>query len=172
MKIAKKLMLIAVVFPLILGSANALAFGGKDGDRGGKHGGKCELDMKKVIRKLDLTAEQETQLKEMRESFREEMKGQFSEEDFQAKIAERQAHQANMQSLVLADTFDQAKANELATAMVEKQAERRVKMLEKQHQMFSVLTPEQKAQVVEMQKERATKCTEKMQKRMERNSDN
>lgn len=167
MKITKKLVLAAVVVPFALSSASALAFGGKDGHKGGKHGAKCELDMKKVMRKLDLTAEQEAQLKTMREEMKADKKGQFSAEEAQAKFAERQAHQAEIQALVLADNFDQAKANELATAMVEKQAERRVKMLEKKHQMLSILTPEQKAQVVEMQKERTAKCAEKMQERME-----
>ena len=67
--------------------------------------------------------------------------------------------------MLLADTFDEAAANELAKQMVEKQTERRVKMLEKQHQMLSILTPEQKTKYVELQKERSEKRLEKMQER-------
>ncbi|KOO11405.1 hypothetical protein AKJ18_29285, partial [Vibrio xuii] len=46
--------------------------------------------------------------------------------------------------------FDKAAANELAKQMVEQQSERRVQMMERQHQMLSILTPEQKAKFVEM----------------------
>ncbi|MEZ9548894.1 CpxP family protein, partial [Vibrio crassostreae] len=34
------------------------------------------------------------------------------------------------------------------------------------HQMMSVLTPEQKTQLKEIQQERMTKCADKMEKRM------
>ncbi|KOO13269.1 repressor CpxP [Vibrio xuii] len=167
MKLAKKLVLAAVVVPLTLGTASAFAFGGKDHKKGGH--GECGGGFdRSIMRKLDLTDAQQDQLKEMREAGKKEMKANFKD-NFETRHAEMQAHKAKVQELVLADNFDQAQANELAKAMVEKQSERKVKMLEKQHQMLSILTPEQKAKFVELSQERADKCAEKMQQRFANN---
>jgi protein CpxP len=162
MKLAKKLVLAAVVVPLTLGTASAFAFGGKDHKKGGH--GECGGFDRGIIRQLDLTDAQKEQLQEMREAGKKEMKANFKG-NFETRHAEMQAHKAKVQELVLADNFDQAQANELAKAMVEKQTERKVKMLEKQHQMLSILTPEQKEKFVELSQQRADKCAEKMQKR-------
>ncbi len=144
MKMTKKLVLAAVAVPLVFGSATAFAFGGK-GDFKGK--GECRGGSDhKILRQLDLTDEQKTQLKEMRTNAKAEFKEMRSEKG-QEVMAERQAHQAQVNQLLLADTFDEAAANELAKEMVEKQAERRVKMLERQHQVLSILTPEQKSEI-------------------------
>ncbi|MGI9919428.1 CpxP family protein [Vibrio owensii] len=165
MKTAKKLVLAAVVLPLTLGTASAFAFGGKD-HKG--HRGECAMGMDRgIMRQLDLTDAQKDQLKEMREANKAEMKAKFAD-GHEARMAERQAHHDKVQALLLADNFDEAAANDLAKEMVEKQTERRVKMMEKKHQMLSVLTPEQKTKFVELQKERQQKCGEKMQKRMEK----
>lgn len=165
MKTAKKLVLAAVVLPLTLGTASAFAFGGKD-HKG--HRGECGKGMDRgIMRQLDLTDAQKDQLKEMREANKAEMKAKFAD-GHEARMAERQAHHDKVQALLLADNFDEAAANDLAKEMVEKQTERRVKMMEKKHQMLSVLTPEQKTKFVELQKERQQKCGEKMQKRMEK----
>ena len=162
MKAAKKLVLTAVVLLLALGTASAFAVGGKGHHRGPQ--GECGVGIdRSMMRQLDLTGEQKDQLKELRKTSKQEMKAKFSE-NFQAKQAERQAHQKKVQALLLADTFDRAAADELAKQMVEKQSERRVRMLEKQHQMLSVLTPEQKTNFVELQKERMQECGEKMKK--------
>lgn len=162
MKLAKKLVLAAVVVPLTLGTASAFAFGGKDHKKGGH--GECGGFDRGIMRQLDLTDAQKEQLQEMREAGKKEMKANFKG-NFETRHAEMQAHKAKVQELVLADNFDQAQANELAKAMVEKQTERKVKMLEKQHQMLSILTPEQKDKFVELSQQRADKCAEKMQKR-------
>ncbi|PMG65449.1 CpxP family protein [Vibrio lentus] len=165
MKMTKKLVLAAAVLPLMLGTASAFAYGG--GDKGDQKGmdGKCGGFDKKVMRQLDLTDAQETELKEMREANRAEMKEKHAGNKAD-KMAKMKAHQEKVQDLVLADTFDEAAANDLASQMVEKQTERRVAMLKKQHQMMSVLTAEQKTQLKEIQQERMTKCADKMEKRM------
>lgn len=165
MKMTKKLVLAAAALPLIFGTASAYAYGGGDkGDHKGMHG-KCGGFDKKVMRQLDLTDAQKAELKEMREANRVEMKAKHSGNKAD-KMAKMKAHQEKVQALVLADNFDEAAANDLASQMVEKQTERRVAMLKKQHQMMSVLTPEQKAQLKEIQQERMTKCADKMEKRM------
>ena len=157
MKTVKKFVLAAAVIPLAFASASAMAFGGK----GDHKGGHCQGGMDRgIMKKLDLTDAQKTQLKEMREANKAEMKAKFAD-NADTRKAERQAHHDKVQQLVLADNFDQAAANELAKSMVEKQTERKVKMLEKQHQMLSVLTPEQKTKFIELSKERMENCGEK-----------
>ena len=147
MKMTKKLVLAAAALPLMLGTASAFAYGGGDkGDHKGMHG-KCGGFDKKVMRQLDLTDAQKTELKEMREANRAEMKEKHAGNKAD-KMAKMKAHQEKVQDLVLADTFDEAAANDLASQMVEKQTERRVAMLKKQHQMMSVLTAEQKLSLI------------------------
>ncbi len=166
MKSAKKLVLAAVVLPLTLGSAGAFAFGGKGPNKGPRD--ECGPGMDRgIMRQLDLTDTQKDQLETLRNERRDEMRNKKAD-NRDARQAERQAYHAKVQALVLADNFDEAAANDLAKEMVEKQTERRVAMLEKKHQMLSVLTPEQKTKFVELQKERQQKCGEKMQKRMEK----
>ncbi|MGR5069859.1 MULTISPECIES: CpxP family protein [Vibrio] len=166
MKSAKKVVLAAIILPLTLGAASAFAFGGKDHHKGPR--GECSQGMERgVMRQLNLTDAQKDKLKEMRKANKADMKANYAEHH-QARKAERQAHHAKMQALLLADNFDEAAANDLAKVMVDKQTERRVKMMEKKHQMLSVLTPEQKVKFVELQKERQQECGEKMQKRMQK----
>ena len=165
MKMTKKLVLVAAALPLMLGTASAFAYGGGDkGDHKGMHG-KCGGFDKKVMRQLDLTDAQKAELKEMREANRAEMKAKHSGNKAD-KMAQMKAHHEKVQDLVLADTFDEAAANDLATQMVEKQTERRLTMLKKQHQMMSVLTPDQKPQLKEIQQDRMDKCEDKMETRM------
>ncbi|EGQ7844928.1 CpxP family protein [Vibrio alginolyticus] len=170
MKSAKKLVLAAVVLPLTLGAASAFAYGGKNHHKGPRD--ECGMGMDRgVMRQLDLTDAQKDQLKEMREANKVEMKAKFADGK-EARMAERQAHHAKVQSLLLADNFDEAQATELAKEMVERQTERRVQMLERKHQMLSVLTPEQKAKFVELQNERMQECGDRMHKRMEKSRNN
>ncbi|MEZ9441770.1 CpxP family protein [Vibrio sp. 10N.222.54.F12] len=165
MKMTKKLVLVAAALPLMLGTASAFAYGGGDkGDHKGMHG-KCGGFDKKVMRQLDLTDDQKAELKEIREANRAEMKAKHSGNKAD-KMAQMKAHHEKVQDLVLADAFDEAAANDLASQMVEKQTERRLTMLKKQHQMMSVLTPEQKTQLKEIQQDRMAKCADKMEKRM------
>jgi protein CpxP len=90
------------------------------------------------------------------------MKGKSSE-----MFAQKQAHQQQVQQLLLADTFDENAAQALATQMVEAQTEKRVTMLEQQHKAMSILTAEQKTKLKELQQERAEKCAEKFAERQQ-----
>ncbi len=153
MKTTKKLILAAAVLPMVLATATVSAFG-----HGGKsaHGGKHKDFDRGVMRQLDLSAEQEQQLRDMREAKRAE-----HEANKETRIAEKKAHHEAVQALVLADTFDQAAAEELAKTMVEQQAERRVQQMAYQHEVFSILTAEQKAQLKELRAERMEKMSQK-----------
>ncbi|MFA0088502.1 CpxP family protein [Vibrio sp. 10N.261.51.F12] len=167
MKLAKKLVLAAAVLPLTFATASALAYGGQ-GDHHGKGGkgsdGQCGGLDRKVFSQLDLTDAQKDQMKEMRQSMKSDKKSKRGE-NVEAKMAEMQARHQKMQDLVLADTFDADAANALASEMVAQQTERRVKMMEKQHEMLSILTAEQKTKLKEVQQERMQKCVTKMESR-------
>jgi len=148
----------AIAFPLALGSASALAFGGggNGGHHGGYFGGKGGCGMKdgrKVFRELDLTDTQQQQMKEMRDANREEMKGRYGEQR-----AVMQANHQKMQSLLLAADFDENAVRELAQQMSEQQVERRVTMMKKRHEMLNILTADQKAKFQQLQADRADQC--------------
>ncbi|NLS14002.1 CpxP family protein [Vibrio sp. SM6] len=158
MNLKKALILTAVALPLTLtfGTASADGFGGHKGKQG-----RCELDMgKKMLRQLDLTEAQKSELKTLRDTQRDAMRN-VSDAERQTRIDQRKAQQQAVQKLILADTFDASQAQTLAQEMANQQAERRVKRMEMQHKMLSVLTPEQKTELAKLQQERLEKCGEK-----------
>lgn len=157
MKFSKRIAATVIALPLMMGSMSAMAFGGKHHDGEGMHGGKGMMG-KHLLRGVDLTDEQKAELKNLREQKRESMKANKGEFRTQM-MAERQ----QMQELMLADNFDEAAVRALAEKMVDQQVERRIAMVKSQHEMMSILTPEQKVQV----KENMDKMAERMQKRME-----
>ncbi|MDV2393238.1 CpxP family protein [Vibrio cholerae] len=152
MKLAKKMILAAAVLPLALGTTAALAYGGHGWDKEGD--GHCgDRGERGIWKQLDLTAEQQAQLKEMREAGREEMRANRG----QSHDAMKALH-AQERTLVLAADFDQAAAENLAKQMVDQQVTHRVKMMEKRHQMMSILTAEQKAKLQTLQQEKMAEC--------------
>jgi periplasmic protein CpxP/Spy len=159
MKTSKKLILASIVLPLILSTSNAFAYGGKD-----HHGPRNEcrpgLD-RDMMKELNLSDSQKEQFKELRQANKEAMKERFKDKP-QADDAMRDAHFNKLNDLLLADKFDPAKATALAQEMANKQVERHVDMLSKQHKMLSILTPEQKAEFIELQKERMEDCADDM----------
>lgn len=100
-----------------------------------KHGGMG------VLKKLDLTEAQQTQVNEIMSKQRTEMK---------AAMGDRRAHRDEMKTLVEQDTFDAAKADQLIAQQQEKERAVKVNMLRTQHEIYKVLTPEQreKAKVI------------------------
>lgn len=147
MKNVKKWMLAALILPATLGTTSVLAAGG---DRG-SHGRECGPGGERnLFKQLDLTDDQQAQLRELRQQGREAMKQQRQSGARQQMHALHQKEQA----LVLAADFDQAAAKALARQMAESQAEHRVSMMAKRHQMLSILTPEQKSQFVALQQAR------------------
>ncbi|ETI58704.1 CpxP family protein [Marinomonas profundimaris] len=161
MKMTKKLIIASVVLPLTLSAAGAFAFGGKHHeDRHDECRPGSGLD-RGMIRELNLTDSQKEQFKTLRQANRDEMRERFQGEPEQrGEIREARAEKLN--DLLLADKFDAAKATKMAQEMSNKQVERQVEMLSKQHKMLSILTPEQKQQFVELQKERLEDCGDDM----------
>ncbi|MGO2235177.1 stress adaptor protein CpxP [Marinomonas sp. UCMA 3892] len=154
MKMAKKLILASVVLPLVL-STSAFAFGGKD-HKGPQEECRPGLD-RGMMKELNLTDSQKEQFKTLRQANKEEMKERFTDKKEQGEKA-RMAHFDKVNSLLMADKFDPAKATELAQEMSDKHVKRQVDMLSKQHKMLSILTPEQKTKFIELQKERMEDC--------------
>ncbi|PSW04901.1 CpxP family protein [Photobacterium lipolyticum] len=152
MKTFKKALAMAIALPLTLGSASALAYGG-GGHNGGKHNG-CDMqDGRKVFRALDLTDAQQDEMKSLREANRAAMTAQR-----QGLRAAMQENHDQMQTLMLADNFDDAAVRELARKMSADQAEHRMAMLENRHKILSILTPEQKEKYKQLQSDRRAKC--------------
>ncbi|EMB50251.1 repressor CpxP [Vibrio mimicus] len=152
MKLAKKMTLAAAILPLTLGTTAAFAYGGhgwdKEGD--GPCGGHGERG---IWKQLDLTAEQQTQLKEMRDANREEMRANRGQNRDVMKALHTQER-----ALVLSADFDQAAAENLAKQMVDQQVAHRVNMMEKHHQMMSILTAEQKTKLQSLQQAKMDQC--------------
>ncbi|WP_428773285.1 CpxP family protein [Vibrio sp.] len=160
MKTKNKWLLAAMIAPVALMTAGvANAYGGK-GHHQGFHDGPCGGGYERGVWKdLELTDQQQEQLKTLRSERREQMQQQFAANRAERQ-AQMQAHHAQMQQLMLADTFDQAAATELARELVEQQTERRVAMMAQRHKMLSVLTAEQKAKFAELSQQRMQQCSE------------
>ncbi|MEP0074260.1 MAG: CpxP family protein [Marinomonas sp.] len=177
MKMAKKIILASVALPFALSAGSALAFGGKD-HKGGD--GQCFPGLDRgILKQLELTDAQKDQLKELRKANKEDRKADREERkvaredrkengipEERKEAQEQKLEQLN--SLLLADKFDPAEATKIAQEMAQKHIKRQVSMLNKQYQMISILTPEQKEKFVELQEERLDNCAEKMHKGKDR----
>lgn len=153
MKAMKKTLALAVLLPLTMASASALAYGGGMHHHGGK-GGDCGMyDGKRMFSQLDLTAEQQEKMTAMRDANREARRSEMA-----SHRTEMQAQHQKMQQLVLADNFDEVAVRELAKQMSEQQVEHRVTMLKQRHEMFKLLTPEQKTKFQQLQQDRMAQC--------------
>ena len=149
--------LVLLAAPLAFGSASALAAG--HGDHV-KMDQKCGMGMERGIwKQLDLTDAQKTKLKELRQQDFAAMK-----DGFKSNMAEMSAEHEQMQKLVMADNFDQAAVTDLAQKMAAQRVEGQVKMAKARHDMFSVLTPEQKQEFTKLKGEQHQQCMEKWQK--------
>lgn len=100
-----------------------------------KHGGMG------MLKKLDLTEAQQAQVQEIMQTQRGEMK---------TAMKDRRAHREEMKSLVEQDTFNAAKAEQLIAKQQEQERVAKLAMLRSQHEIYKVLTPEQreKAKVI------------------------
>ncbi len=156
MKMAKKLILAAVVLPITLGSAAAFAAGGKGPGQGRDFGGECGnggMMNPAVFSQLNVTPEQKAKMAELRLKQRDEMQAQRA-----GKHAEMRAFKLKERELVMSSNFDEAAANKLAQQMVERRAEQRVEMMKNRHDMMNVLTADQKAKLTSIQQERMNDC--------------
>lgn len=108
----------------------------------GKHHGKNK-HRQMGFAQLDLSDQQKQEMKSIMSSQKAKHKEQKNDQ-------QRAADKAEMQALMQADTFDTEKASALIAKHQEKSNERKLSMLETKHQMFQLLTDEQKTQYSEL----------------------
>lgn len=161
MKMTKKLIVASIVLPLVLSTGSALAF-----DGGKKRQQECRPGLDRhILKDLNLTDEQKEQFKTLRKANREEMKA-HRKDMTPEKREEMQAQRLDtLNDLLLADSFDEEKAAELAEKMSQKLIERQVQKLSKEFEMFSILTPEQKEKFVQLQEEHLEDCADDMHRK-------
>lgn len=124
---------------------------GKGKHQGGKHKGKNKGQNKQMeFAKLNLTDQQKAEMKTIMSAQKGEKKGQKTD-------AERLAQRAEMQALMNTEVFDEAKAKSIIDAQEIKKSERKLAMLKAKHEMYQLLTDEQKAEFAEMQMKRQTR---------------
>lgn len=146
MKALNKYLIAAAALPVILGSASAFAHKG-DQDRGPRDGKRpmmenCQFGGPQfAMKQLNLSQEQRDQIRTIRQTehdqMRTEMKSLRAEED----------------KLLLSKDFSQQQAMALAKKMADERIEHRAHMLEVQHKILNVLTPEQKAKWSELRQQ-------------------
>ncbi len=152
MKMAKKMILAAVVLPITLGSAAVFAAGGK-GSNNGPSGDCGRMMNPAVFAQLKVTPEQKAQMAELRLKQRDAMQAQRV-----GKQAEMRAFKLKERELVMSANFDEAAAKKLAEQMVQHRAEQRIAMMKQRNEMMNVLTADQKAQLTTIQQDRMNNC--------------
>ena len=73
---------------------------------------------------------------------------------YQRSDSERLAHQAEMQALMHSESFDEQQAQALISEQHLQNSQRRLEMLKAKHQMYQLLTDEQKTQYSELRMQR------------------
>ena len=112
-----------------------------------------------MFRGLDLTDEQKTQMKAIRQANRENIK----------PIREQmKTNRQKLQTLSESGTFDEAQVQAIASQQGTLSAQMIVEKEKVKSQMFNLLTPEQKAKAAELKAQFQQKRQERMQKRQER----
>lgn len=155
MKLAKKMILAAVVLPITLGSAAVFAAGGGKGP-GRDFGGDCGrggMMNPEVFAQLNVTPEQKAKMAEHRLKQRDAMHAQRN-----GKHSEMRALKQQERDLVMSSNFDEAAARKLAEKMVQLRAEQRVAMMQHRNEMMNVLTADQKTKLASIQQDRMNEC--------------
>ncbi len=111
-------------------------------EKRGHHGG----DVRKMLRGLDLTAEQKTQIQALIEAAHVDKP--------KRDMAKMEAHMAARHALMTQPTFDEAAAREMIRERQANMADRALARMKLQHDIIQVLTDEQKAKLAERHAER------------------
>lgn len=106
----------------------------------------------RMLKKLDLTETQQTKIDQIMQKQQEAMK---------TAMADRRAQREDMKSLVEQDTFDAAKAERLIAQQQDKERASKLGMLRTQHEIYKVLTPEQREKAKVMRAEWKEKMNER-----------
>jgi protein CpxP len=127
----------ALVAASLLATAPAMAneHGGCDRHHAGKagHGGKHDFQAR--LKELNLTEAQQAQVKDIMEKQKPQREARWKEL--------RESHQA-LREVSRGENYDAAKVRELASKQAQLKAEMTVQRIETMHQVYALLTPEQK----------------------------
>jgi periplasmic protein CpxP/Spy len=122
-----------------------------------KHGGMG------MLKQLDLSEAQQAQVKQIMDKQRAEMK---------AAMGDRRAHREEMKTIVEQDTFDAAKAERLIVQQQEQERATKLSMLRTQHEIYKLLTPEQREKAKVIRAEWKEKMKDRYNKRKGDNASN
>jgi protein CpxP len=106
----------------------------------GKHNGKNQKAM--GFAKLDLTDTQKQAMRDIMKATKEANKASWSE------------HQTAMQALMASETFNAEKATELLSQQRVQKSEKRLAMMKAKHDMYQLLTDDQKVKYDELKAKR------------------
>ncbi|WP_220719250.1 Spy/CpxP family protein refolding chaperone [Agarivorans litoreus] len=144
----KKLLVTTLVSALVIAPAAFAAKGDKQ--EGMQRGGHPAM---KMMKQLDLTAEQKAQVKEIMQQHKPK-----------ADPEQRQAMYQQRMEVITAATFDEGAAQALIDIQQAKHQARMMSMLQAQQQIYQLLSPEQQQKYQEL----SAKKMEKQQKRMQK----
>ena len=147
---------IAILVTLGLGTATLLAFGGP-GHKGGPFGDRG--GMFKVMKQLDLTAEQEEQMDVLKTERKVQMKAKFKEMKKNRKSMMK-GMKPDLSTFMSADSFDKeafkVQMENKFEAKRKMMQSKKSEMLEKRavgmENVFNILTPEQRVKWIELSK--------------------
>ena len=153
---------IALLLTLGLGTSALMAQGGPGGECGGFEGKghRGGGQMFQMLKQLDLTADQKSQLKELKTQQRAQMRKQFKKMHKSSNSMGAEG-KANMSSFMTADSFDKEAFKQQASTKMEskhqnfesKKSEMLEKRAENMKKIFDILTPEQRTKWIELTKE-------------------
>ncbi|WP_372871214.1 Spy/CpxP family protein refolding chaperone [Shewanella sp.] len=154
-KLIKRGVIALMVSGALLGGTAAMANPHHEGH--GERGPMMMEKMRHMFRGLDLSDEQKTQIHELMKAHKQERKAQREDKN----DAARAAHHEKMMALMNAERFDEAAAKALLAERQAKGEARALEAMKLQHQIYQLLTPEQKAKF-------QTRFDEKRKEREER----
>ena len=148
------------VLLVTFGLGTALFAFGPGGHRGGPFAGKQNMEIFKLVKKLDLSSEQEAALKTVKESQRAQMREKMEsfKKDRESMMKQMKP---DMSLFMSADSFDK----EAFKSEMKKKFEARRKVMETKgaemlenrasgiEKVFNILTPEQRIKWIELSKE-------------------
>lgn len=148
---------LAILLTLGLGTATAMACGGPGHYKDGKH----KDGMMKMLKQLDLTSDQKSALKTLREANKAERKAKMQEMKENRKQM-RASMRPDMSGFMTADTFDKeafkAQMTQKFEARRQMMESKKATMLEKRaanmEKIFNILTPEQRIKWIELSKQK------------------
>lgn len=138
-----KKVIVAILAVVVL-SVGAIVIIAQRSGHGGKHGGFGHRGMGMIFKKLDLTDEQKAQAKEIVKAGFEKNKGVFEA---------MKANRDKMKAATANGAFDEATVTVIAAEQGQLSAQLIVESERTKSQIFALLTDDQKAKAIELEKE-------------------